>query len=165
MAETFLGEIRAFSCNYAPRGWAECNGQLLPIATNQPLFSLLGTTYGGDGVNNFALPDLRGRVPVHPGNGITLGQASGESAHTLTTQEMPAHNHLAMGDATGSTSNDPSGKVWGKPSSADYAAEPNTTMSPAALGTSGGSQPHTNMQPYSVLTFCIATTGFYPPRN
>lgn len=166
MAEPFLAEIRVFPYGFIPKGWAACDGQLLPISSNAALYSLIGATYGGDGRTNFALPDLRGRVPVHPGrHGITYGQSAGESSHTLTTQEMPAHNHQAQADSNDATTNQPSGGVWAKTSNGSYAAQANVSMSPLALGTAGNSQPHNNLQPYNVLTFCIATTGIYPPRN
>ncbi|TCN00819.1 microcystin-dependent protein [Paenibacillus sp. BK033] len=165
MAEPFLGEVRQFPFNFAPKGWAQCNGQLLPIQQNQALFSLLGTTYGGDGRTTFALPNLQGRVPVHPGQTVVLGQTAGEEAHTLTINEMPQHNHQAKGgsDATGSGL---AGKTWGTSSSVSpFAPQPNTIMSPNAIAQAGGSQPHNNMQPYLVVNFCIALQGIYPPRD
>ncbi|MGO4109345.1 phage tail protein [Paenibacillus sp. YAF4_2] len=165
MAEPFIGEIRQFPFNFAPKGWAQCNGQLLPIQNNQALFSILGVTYGGNGTNNFALPNLQGRVPIHPSGTVTLGQTSGEEAHALTVNEIPQHTHQAIGgsDATASA---PGGKTWGTPPSVQpFAIAPNAVMSPQAIAPAGGSQPHSNMQPYTVLNFCIALTGIYPSRN
>ncbi|GIP55365.1 MULTISPECIES: phage tail protein [Paenibacillus] len=164
MSEPFLGEIRSFSFGIVPKGWAACNGQTLPIHQNQALYSLLGTIYGGDGVTTFALPDLRGRVPVHPGNGVQLGQSAGEEHHTLTVQEMPQHTHFVFGAGT-SSSNKAANNVWGTAPSSMYAAEATTQMSSNALSTTGQSQPHNNMQPYNVLSFCIAINGIYPSRN
>ncbi|MFC5649787.1 phage tail protein [Paenibacillus solisilvae] len=165
MSEPFLGEIQAFAFGFEPRGWAACSGQLLPINTNQALFSILGTTYGGDGITTFCLPDLRGRAAVHPGNGVSLGQAAGEEAHTLTANEMPQHNHQVMANTSSSTSNKPAGNVWGPAQENSYTASPNTSMSPNALSNAGGSQAHPNMQPYLALNYCIALTGIFPSRN
>lgn len=166
MSEPFIGEIRAFPYGFAPRGWALCNGDILPIAQNQALFSILGTTYGGNGTTTFALPDLRGRVPAHVGNGITLGQASGEEAHTLTTSEMPAHNHQALGSSGTASTKVAAGNVWATTQSLLYSTtQGSQAMSPQALGTAGSSQPHENMQPYLVISYCIALNGIYPSRN
>lgn len=165
MSEPFLGEIRMFALNYAPRGWLPCNGQVLAINQYQALFSILGTTYGGNGMTTFALPNLQGRAPVHTGSGITLGQSAGEETHTLTIQEMPSHTHQASGNSAGASSSQAQGNVWGKPAANTYAASANTTMSAAALGLAGGSQPHENMQPYNVVNFCIAINGIFPSRN
>lgn len=165
MTEPFIGEIQIFPFAFAPRGWALCNGQLLPINQNQALFSLLGTTYGGDGKATFALPDLRGRVPVHFGNGVTLGQSAGEETHTLTPAEMPTHTHAVMagGEATAIP---PAGNVWGSVAGQNlYAATATAAMAGAAISTAGSSQPHNNMQPYAVLNFCIALQGVFPSRN
>jgi len=164
MAEPFLAEIRMFSFAFAPKGWALCNGQLLPINQNQALFSLLGTTYGGDGRVNFALPDLRNRTPVHVGNGIVLGQQAGEQAHTLSAPEMPAHTHVATGSSTVANLGDPTGNVWAAGNAA-YNPSPNTTMNPACVSQSGGSQPHLNMSPYLTINFCIALQGIYPSHS
>lgn len=166
--EPFIGEIRLFPLNFAPHGWVQCNGQVLPINQYAALSSILGTTYGGDGRTNFALPDLRGRVAVHPGNGVTLGQSAGEEEHTLTAAELPAHTHAAMGDTGTSLQHSPAGHTWGKPaasSATPYGNTPNVTMNPTAIGTAGASQPHPNLQPYLVLNYCIATVGIYPPRD
>ena len=163
MAEPFLAEIRLMSFVFAPKGWALCNGQFLPINQNQALYSLLGTTFGGDGRVNFRLPDLRGQVPVHVGNGLTLGQRGGEQAHTLTTAEMPSHGHLvgASSAATGGTSS-PAGRVVGSASNMFHPPEALTAMHADAIGSVGGSQPHANMQPYLTLSFCIALQGIFP---
>lgn len=165
MSEPFIGEIRAFPYGFAPRGWALCNGNLLPIPQNQALFSILGTTYGGDGRTTFALPNLQGRVPVHPGNGIMQGQASGEEAHALAISEMPAHNHRAVGSSGAASTKVAAGNVWATTQNLLYSDTPGTQMSPQALGTAGNSQPHGNMQPYLVLSYCIAIVGIYPSRD
>lgn len=165
MSEPFLGEIKVISFNFPPSGWAFCNGQLLQINQNQALFSILGTTYGGDGRITFALPNFQARMPIHQGQGFTIGQRGGEVAHTLTINEMPAHNHPAMGAATADGAS-PNGTVWAPADGAlEYYASPNTTMNPAAIGNSGGSQPHQNEAPYLVLNFIIALTGIFPSRN
>lgn len=168
MAEPFLGEIRLMSFQFSPRGWALCNGQLLPINQNQALFSLLGTTYGGDGRVNFALPDLRDRMPVHTGSGVTLGQRSGEAAHTLSLAELPAHAHPMLGSSTASTTGltGPSAVPAASQGAAAYAA-PGDLVSFAgnAVTSVGGGQAHENRQPYLVLSFCIALQGIFPSQN
>jgi microcystin-dependent protein len=164
MSSPYLAEIRIFSFNFAPKGWAMCNGQLLPINQNQALFSLLGTTYGGDGRVNFALPNLQGRMPVDAGNGLTLGQAAGESAHTLIAQEMPLHTHVPVGSSTPANLGDPTGNLWAAGNSA-YSPTPNSTMNPASIQSVGGGQPHNNLSPYLTLTFCIALQGIFPSRS
>lgn len=169
MAEPFLSEIRLMSFVFPPRGWALCNGQLLPINQNQGLFSLLGTTYGGDGRVNFALPDLRGRTPIHAGSGHTLGERGGEQAHTLTIAEMPTHQHAWRASSTPvSTTNTPAtNAVLGK-SVGDNAWGPATNlvaMSPNVIPNTGGSQAHSNMQPFLTLSFCIALQGIFPSPN
>jgi microcystin-dependent protein len=165
VSEPFIGEIKVISFNFPPKGWAFCNGQLLPINQNQALFSILGTTYGGNGVTTFALPNFQGRMPIHPGQGFSLGQQGGEVAHTLTTNEMPAHNHPAMGAAT-ATGSSPNGTVWAPADGAlEYEASPNTTMSPTAIANGGGSQPHQNEAPYLVLNLVVALQGIFPSRN
>ncbi|MDX6581860.1 MAG: hypothetical protein QOI10_1044 [Solirubrobacterales bacterium] len=167
MAEPFLSEIRLMSFNYAPKGWAQCNGQLLPINQNQPLFSLLGTTYGGDGRVNFALPDLRGRVSMHAGRGHTLGEKGGELAHTLTQNEMPMHTHTAA--ASSATQNGfqvPQNRYLGGGGNVYHPVAPQlTALRPGSVTTTGGSQPHENRQPYLTLTFCIALQGIFPSPN
>ena len=167
MAEPFLGEILMFAFSYGnpPQGWAECNGQLLAISQNTALYSLLGTQFGGDGLTTFALPNLQGRVPLHPQDGMRPGTPGGEETHTLTVNEMPQHNHLVSA-GTDFPSNSPVGDVWGGGGLAtNYEVQSNVTMSANALSPSGNSQPHTNMQPYLVINFCIATMGIFPPRN
>ncbi|KOY82056.1 phage tail protein [Lysinibacillus macroides] len=166
MSEPFLGEIRLFSFGGVPRGWMRCDGQVLQINTHQALYSLVGATYGGNGVTTFALPDLRGRVPVHVGNGVTLGQKAGEEIHTLTINEMPAHNHVVNGGSESATLRAAAGHVWGATLKDTYeTAQPSTQMNMQALSTTGNSQPHQNMQPFSVVNYCIAITGIYPTRN
>ena len=167
MGEPFLAEIKIISWNYAPRGWAFCNGQLLPINQNQALFSLLGTTYGGNGQTNFALPDFRGRSPYHLGDGFTQGQVAGETAHTLTISELPAHIHGIRANNTDGGEVFPTGKVWGKTAVNPYvaAASANAAMAPGTITNTGGSQPHENRQPYLVLNFIIALIGIFPSRN
>lgn len=167
MSEPFLSEIKIVSFNFAPKGWALCNGQLLPINQNQPLFALLGTTYGGNGQTNFALPNLRGRVPIHFDSGHTLGESAGSTSTTLNIQQLPTHLHLMQG-----TTQDGSGPV---PSNALLSTANNmyqspgsgglTTLNPASVTNVGGSQPHNNMMPYLVLNFIIALQGIFPSRN
>ncbi len=164
MGTPYLAEIRIFSFNFAPKGWAMCNGQLLPINQNQALFALLGTTYGGDGRVNFALPNLQGRVPVYVGNGIVLGQMGGETGHTLNMAEMPAHIHPPVGSGTTANAADPTGNLWAAVNGA-YSPTPNTAMNPACVLNAGGSQPHENMSPYLTLNFCIALQGIFPSQN
>lgn len=166
MAEPFLSEIRIMSFVFAPKGWALCNGQLLPINQNQGLFSLLGTTFGGDGRVNFALPDLRGRTPIHVGSGHTLGERAGEQAHTLSIAELPQHTHVANATTSVSTTNNPGTGVMLAQSTASelYASGASNlqAMSPAAVTNVGGSQAHLNMQPFLTLSFCIALQGIFP---
>jgi len=164
MGSPYLAEIRIFSFNFPPKGWAMCNGQLMQINQNQALFSLLGTTYGGNGISTFALPNLQGRMPVHVGNGITLGQSAGEASHTLTLPEMPMHTHVPVGSSTPANLGDPTGNLWAAGSSA-YSPTPNTNMNPASVLPAGGSQPHQNMSPCLTLTFCIALQGIFPSRS
>ena len=166
MAEPFLSEIRVFSFNFAPKGWALCNGQLLPINQNQALFSLLGTTYGGDGRVNFALPNLQGRVPIHTGNGHTLGERAGEPAHTLSIAEMPAHAHSAQASAAAGTQNVPANNMVLSQRAAEIYRAP-SSLAPMVAGTLanlGGSQTHLNMQPFLTINFCIALQGIFPSQ-
>lgn len=170
MAEPFLAEIRIMSFSYAPQGWAMCNGQFMPINQNQALFSLLGTTFGGNGQTTFALPDLRGRTPIHFGSGHNLGEAGGEQAHTLTLSEMPLHTHVLTASGATATVFDPAtnqnGLVYGKAPQALYAGpNPLVPMNPGSVGSAGGSQAHLNMQPFLTLTFCIALMGIFPSQN
>jgi microcystin-dependent protein len=167
MAEPFLSEIRMMSFVFAPKGWALCNGQLLPINQNQALFSLLGTTFGGDGRVNFGLPDLRGRVPVHVGSGHTLGERGGEQAHTLSISEIPTHTHVARA-ATPSGGNAPSTSTLLARSVPQPAYAPPSNlvaMAPQTIGNVGGSQAHLNMQPFLTISFCIALQGIFPSPN
>lgn len=170
MAEPFLSEIRLMSFSFAPRGWALCNGQLLPINQNQALFSLLGTTYGGDGRVNFALPDLRGRTPVHVGGGHTLGEGGGEQAHTLNVAELPQHTHQASATTTQATAGTNTPSPARMPAQSNFSALYGAAASPAAfaqnaISSVGGSQAHQNMQPYLTLSFCIALQGIFPSPN
>ena len=171
MADPFIGQISIFSFAFAPRGWAFCNGQIMSIAQNQALFSLLGTTYGGDGITTFGLPNLQGRAAVSQGQGqglspYALGQAGGETAHTLTPAEMPSHTHGAA-TASDTTQLSPQAHYWAPNISqtAIYSATSSGTMSVNAVGLSGNGQPHPNMQPNLALNFCIALQGVYPSRN
>jgi microcystin-dependent protein len=168
MSEPFLSEIKIMSFNFPPKGWAMCNGQLLPINQNQALFSLLGTTYGGDGRVNFGLPNLQGRTPMHMGNGHTLGERGGEQAHTLSISELPTHTHTASAANVPATSNAPSGArmIAQSVGASMYAVASNLgAMSPQALAAVGNSQAHLNTQPYLTLTFCIALQGIFPSQN
>lgn len=167
MAEPFLSEIRIMSFGYAPRGWAMCNGQLLPINQNQALFSLLGTTFGGDGRVNFALPDLRGRTPIHVGSGHTLGERGGEPAHTLSIAELPTHTHVLNASSSDGTQVVPGGAYLAKAAPANpYIAPQNlAAMNAASVSNTGGSQAHLNMQPFLTLTFSIALQGIFPSPN
>jgi microcystin-dependent protein len=164
MAEPFLSEIRIMSFVFAPKGWALCNGQLLPINQNQALFSLLGTTFGGDGRVNFALPDCRGRTPIHVGNGHTLGERGGEQAHTTSIAELPTHTHVRNANSgTGNATSPAATAILAKaPANAYAAASQLTSMAPASVGNVGGSQAHLNMQPFLTLNFCIALQGIFP---
>lgn len=166
MAEPFLGEIRLFSYDSIPRGWAICNGQPLPIDQNQALYSLLGTTYGGDGKVNFALPDLRARVPIHFNEEYRLGKKGGELWHRLTNNEMPLHAHIVKGSSSNATTVTPKDNVWGTQRKAAYYKEnvPAEVMNPAAVTSTGGNQFHFNVQPYLGLCFCIALQGIYPSQ-
>ena len=164
MSEPFIGEIQIVGFDYPPRGWALCDGQLLPIAQNQALFSILGTTYGGNGTTNFALPDLRGRTPVHFGGNYSQGQRAGEEAHTLIVAETPGHNHPAAASANPANVGTPVGNLGANdPALVQYAPAANASM--AATAQAGGSQPHNNLSPYLVVNFIIALQGIFPSRN
>ena len=166
MAEPFLSEIRIFSFNFPPKGWAFCNGQLLPINQNQALFSLLGTTYGGNGQTNFALPNLQGQVPIHTGSGHTLGERAGSSSVTLTQQQLPQHIHFAQASNTAGDVPSGTGNVLAASDVQIYSPVGTlTTIQPGSISNVGGSQPHTNMMPYMVLNFCIALQGIFPSPN
>ena len=166
MADPFLSEIRIMSFNFAPQGWAECNGQLLPINQNQGLFSLLGTTYGGNGQTNFALPDLRARVPIHVGSGHTLGDRGGEAAHTLSIAEIPTHVHVLNATAANATLDTVTGALPAQPLTAQiYGNGALVAMNATTVGNTGGSQAHENRQPSLALTFAIALQGIFPSPN
>lgn len=176
MSDQFVAEVRMFAGNFAPLGWALCNGQLMPISQNTALFSLLGTTYGGDGKSTFALPNLQGSVPLGAGQGLgltlrDLGEVGGEPTVTLLDTEMPAHAHTAQASTSGGTDS-PAGAAWGESKLGKtplnvYAASGanNVTMSPQALAITGGNQPHNNLPPYLCLTFIIALQGIFPARS
>lgn len=174
MSQPYIGEIRMFGGNFAPLGWAFCDGQSLEISQNNVLFSVLGATYGGDGQTTFNLPDLRGRIPLHMGTNpstgttYTLGQKGGSEQVTLTLQQIPAHSHVpvAQGSPDG-TANSPSGTVWAGVTAHDFYGAPATasTMNPAAIGTAGGSQPHDNMMPFLAVSFILSLYGIYPSQT
>ena len=167
MGTPFMSEIKIISWNFPPQGWAFCNGQFLPINQNQALFSLLGTMYGGNGQTTFALPDFRGRVPIHIGSGFTQGQAGGQEFHTVTQSEMPSHNHFAqVQPANGDTAN-PAGNFLAGVITFLYRNDVSalTTLEPGTISNVGGSQPHENRQPFLVLNFIIALQGVFPSRN
>jgi microcystin-dependent protein len=165
MADPFMGEIRLMSFNFAPQGWAQCNGQLLPINQNQALFSLLGTTFGGNGQTNYALPDMRGRAPIHVGAGHTLGEKAGEASHTLTIAELPTHTHVANANSGNATTPVPTNNLLGAANNLYAAATNLTSLGPTMINNIGGSQPHANMQPYIVVTYAIALQGIFPSPN
>lgn len=175
MSDPFVAEIRIFGFNFAPRGWALCNGQLMPISQNTALFSLLGTTYGGDGQSNFALPNLQDSAPMHPGQGLglslhDLGETGGEEAVTLIDSEQAAHPHTLMAQAGASNQNDPTGKYFGTVFGGGALYRPPagaapTTMAAQAVAPTGGSLPHNNLMPFQTLNFCIALQGIFPPRG
>jgi microcystin-dependent protein len=167
VAEPFLSEIRIMSFQFAPRGWALCNGQLLPINQNQALFSLLGTTFGGDGRTTFALPDLRGRAPIHIGGGRTLGERGGEQAHTLSIAELPTHSHVLNGTSNPGTAVIPAGNLLATTANQLYHAADGsqTALAPETVASAGGSQAHPNTQPFMTLNFCIALQGIFPSQN
>jgi microcystin-dependent protein len=171
MAEPFMGEIRMMAFTFPPKGWAQCNGQLLPINQNQALFALLGTMYGGNGQTTFALPDLRGSTPIHMGNGWTQGQRGGEESHTLTMSEMPQHTHFVQAsstapDSSGGNTPAPTKALSATSTGQLYAPFANAqAMSPQMVGNVGGSQPHLNVMPSTVIGMCIALIGIFPSRN
>jgi microcystin-dependent protein len=165
MAEPFLSEIRIMSFNFPPKGWALCNGQLMPINQNQALFSLLGTTFGGNGQTNFALPNLQARTPIHVGSGHTLGERGGEQSHTLSMAEQPTHTHILNATNSNGATASPNGAYLGAVNNTYTSATNLTTMSPGSVTNVGGSQAHENRQPYLTLTFCIALQGIFPSPN
>jgi microcystin-dependent protein len=166
MAQPYVGEIRMFAGNFAPAGWMFCEGQLLPISENETLFQLIGTTYGGDGESTFALPDLRGRIPIHQGNGFILAETGGAEEITLTIQQIPAHSHAALCSNDLATLGPPKDSVPAPAPDANafpYGLDnPGTTLSPTTIGPVGGSQPHTNFQPYLCVDFIISLFGLFP---
>ena len=165
MADPFLSEIRMMSFVFPPKGWALCDGQLLPINQNQPLFSLLGTTFGGDGRVNFGLPDYRGRVPMHVGSGHTLGERGGEQAHTLSVAELPMHVHVARGTAANADSPVPTNNLLATVTNVYTPVANPTSLITGTLAYAGGSQAHLNMQPFLTISFCIALQGIFPSQN
>ena len=165
MAEPFLGEVRMFGFKFAPRGWAMCDGQILPINQNQSLYSLLGTAYGGDGRTSFALPDMRGRTPINPDANHSLGEKGGEETHMLTIDEMPQHQHFFRGSTATVTTNEPAGNVVGINPGAPYTTTSNGKMGAQQLGETGLDHGHQNMQPFLTVNFCIAMRGLFPSRN
>jgi microcystin-dependent protein len=171
MSSPYLGEIRIISFNFAPKGWAFCNGQTMAIAQNQALFALLGTYYGGNGIQTFNLPNLQGRAPMFYNNGYVIGQTGGEAAHTLLATEMPAHAHLTSVNSTAANQGGPlnattgAKNYWGNGNQPAYATAQTATMNPAALAIAGGSQPHENRSPFLVLNFVIALSGIFPSRS
>jgi microcystin-dependent protein len=166
MSQPYLGEVRMFGGNFAPVDWEFCNGQLLPISQYDVLYTLIGTTYGGDGVSTFALPDLRGRLPVHVGAGAVLAQTGGAEAVTLSSATMPNHTHPLAASSGAADSTSPAGKVWATGGDMPYTATltPDTTMHAGALSSAGGSQPHENMPPFLAVSFIIATAGVFPSQ-
>jgi len=165
MSSPFIGEIRMFGGNFAPVGWAFCNGALVAIDQNDALFNLIGTTYGGDGQTTFALPDLQSRVPVHVGPGFALGQSAGVETVTLTSSQIPAHSHVPQANAGVGSQSSPAGGVWAQSTLNQFSsAAPSVTMAPQALGSSGGSQPHDNMVPFLVVNFILSLFGIFPSQ-
>ena len=165
MAQPYVGEVRMFAGNFAPAGWMFCAGQLLPISENETLFQLIGTTYGGDGESTFALPDMRGRLPMHRGtNGVVLAQAAGVEEVTLTIQQIPSHTHPLLCNSGGASEASPAGAIMAEQLavSAYQSASPAVAMAPQSIGPVGGSQPHTNFQPYLCVNFIISLFGIFP---
>ena len=170
MADPFLGEIRLFGGNFAPLGWAFCSGQLMPISENDALFALVGTTYGGDGQVTFALPDLRGRLPIHQGQGpglstYVIGQLAGTENVTLTTSQMPQHTHIASANSGTGTAGTPTNGFWAATAANNYNTTPNTPMNPLATSSVGNNVAHENMHPFLVVSFIIALNGIFPSQN
>ena len=175
MSNPFIGEIRMFGGNFAPAGWAFCDGQLMPISENDALFTLIGTTYGGDGQETFALPNLQSRFPIHQGGGFTLAQTGGTETVTLTTQQIPSHTHAPFASNAAGTSAGPAGNVWAVSATGNQmyfqvptpppAPPPLVPMDANAIGQTGGNQPHENMAPYLVISFIISLFGIFPQQN
>ena len=167
MSSPFIGEIRMFGGNFAPAGWAFCNGALIPISENDALFNLIGTTYGGDGQSTFALPNLQSRVPVHVGPGFALGQSGGTEAVTLTTSQIPAHSHVPQAFTTAGNLNTPAAGVWAFSNSGTLYGDtaPSSPFAPTAIGSSGGSQPHDNMIPFLAVNFILSLFGVFPSQT
>jgi len=167
MSSPFIGEIRMFAGNFAPVGWSFCNGAIIPIDQNDALFNLIGTTYGGDGQTTFALPNLQSRVPIHVGPGFALGQTGGTESVTLTVSQIPAHSHVPQANSTVGAAPNPQSNVWAKQDSlSPYSnTPPDSNMDPAALGSSGGSQPHDNMIPFLVINFILSLFGVFPSQT
>jgi microcystin-dependent protein len=169
MAQPYVGEIRMFGGNFAPAGWMFCEGQLLPISENETLFNLIGTTYGGDGQSTFGLPDLRGRIPIHQGNGFTLAENGGAETVTLTVQQIPSHNHAFLATGNTATSTAPANNVLAATSEATVSAygtdAPKTNLAPQSISAVGGSQPHNNFQPYLCVDFIISLFGIFPSQT
>src|SRR5829696_7366737 len=167
MAQPYVGEIRMFAGNFAPAGWMFCEGQLLPISENEVLFQLIGTTYGGDGQSTFNLPDLRGRLPIHQGNGFILAETGGVEQVTLTVQQIPSHTHPLLGSSDIANTPNPGGNVLGRSGQVlmFFNGAPTVAMSPQMVSPVGGSQPHTNFQPYLCLNFIISLFGIFPPPS
>lgn len=165
MGTPFVGEIRMFAGNFAPQGWQLCQGQLLAISENETLFNLIGTTYGGDGQETFAVPNLQSRVPVHVGPGFSQGQSGGAESVTLTTSQLPAHSHVPQAAASGNQAS-PANGLWAATTAAMYTAQaPDSPLNPVAIGSAGGSQPHDNMLPYLVINFIISLFGIFPSQT
>ncbi len=167
MAQPYVGEIRLFAGNFAPAGWMFCEGQLLPISENETLFQLIGTTYGGDGQSTFALPDLRGRIPIHQGNGFILAETGGAEEITLTVNQIPTHSHEVLASTSNASASNAGGNLLAQtPSYTPYiASSPNSALGPNAISPVGGSQPHTNFQPYLCIDFIISLFGIFPSQT
>jgi microcystin-dependent protein len=166
MSSPFIGEIRMFGGNFAPAGWAFCNGALIPISENDALFNLIGTTYGGDGQSTFALPNLQSRVPIHVGPGFALGQSGGTESVTLTTSQIPSHSHVPLAQAAVGSQNSPANGLWANSSVNPYSnVAPSVAMNVVAIGSTGGSQPHDNMIPFLAVNFILSLFGVFPSQT
>ena len=163
--EPFIGQLALFPFGFAPKGWMLCNGQLLQISQYPALFSLLGTAYGGDGIRTFALPNLQGRVPMGANKSMNLGQSGGENTHTLSSAELPMHNHLLMASSNPASATSPGGNVFAATSGKGYGTGARVALDPRIIPSAGGSQPHENRQPFTVLSYCIAVVGIFPSQN